>query len=178
MLDRLIEFNEDYFVVPCTPATGILYITKRTPYFISGHLRMRGRNNGRYPYSYLEMIHKVFGCEQNTIEVCSHSITNKEAAFTVDINPDCKPNLVCNGETLQGITEGIFDRWRCDPPYNQKTAQKMYRYLAPKTYRLLHARYRTLKTKSLMFLLLGPQNYQICPPGVKRIGWIAITVVP
>ena len=29
-----------------------------------------------------------------------------------------------------------------------------------------------------MFLLLGPQNYQICPPGVKRIGWIAITVVP
>ena len=137
MLDRLIEFNEDYFVVPCTPATGILYITKRTPYFISGHLRMRGRNNGRYPYNYLEMIHKVFGCEQNTIEVCSHSITNKEAAFTVDINPDCKPNLVCNGETLQGITDGIFDRWRCDPPYNQKTAQKMYGTSLPKTYRLL-----------------------------------------
>ena len=178
MLDRLIEFNEDYFVVPCTPATGILYITKRTPYFISGHLRMRGRNNGRYPYNYLEMIHKVFGCEQNTIEVCSHSITNKEAAFTVDINPDCKPNLVCNGETLQGITDGIFDRWRCDPPYNQKTAQKMYGTSLPKTYRLLHAGSRTLKTKSLMFLLLGPQNYQICPPGVKRIGWIAITVVP
>jgi hypothetical protein len=29
-----------------------------------------------------------------------------------------------------------------------------------------------------MFLLLGPQNYQWHPEGVKRIGWIAITVVP
>jgi hypothetical protein len=29
-----------------------------------------------------------------------------------------------------------------------------------------------------MFLLLGPQNYQWHPKGVKRIGWIAITVVP
>ena len=30
----------------------------------------------------------------------------------------------------------------------------------------------------MMFLLLGPQNYQWHPKGVKRIGWIAITVVP
>lgn len=176
--NRLIEFNEDYFVVPCAPATGILFITKRTPCFISGHLRMRGRNKGRYPYKYLEMIDKVFGCEQNTIEVCSHSITNKEAAFTVDINPDCKPNLVCNGESLEGIIDGQYDRWRCDPPYNQKTAQKMYGTSLPKTYGLLHAGSRILKANSLMFLLLGPQNYQKCPPCVKRIGWVAITVVP
>lgn len=31
---------------------------------------------------------------------------------------------------------------------------------------------------SLMFLLLGAQNYQMCPKGVKRIGWIAITIIP
>ena len=34
------------------------------------------------------------------------------------------------------------------------------------------------KVGSLMFLLLGPVNYQICPQGVKRVGWIGITVVP
>ena len=34
------------------------------------------------------------------------------------------------------------------------------------------------KVGFLMFLLLGPKNYQICPQGVKRIGWIGLTVVP
>lgn len=34
------------------------------------------------------------------------------------------------------------------------------------------------KGGSLMFLLLGPQNDQMCPPGLRRIGWIAMTIVP
>jgi hypothetical protein len=37
---------------------------------------------------------------------------------------------------------------------------------------------RVCKVGSLMFLLLGPKYYQICPQGVKRIGWIGLTVVP
>lgn len=40
---------DEYIIVPCRPATGLLYITKRNPSFISGHLRMRGRDNGKYP---------------------------------------------------------------------------------------------------------------------------------
>jgi hypothetical protein len=43
---------------------------------------------------------------------------------------------------------------------------------------LLQAGARVCEVGSLMFLLLGPQNYQWHPKGVKRIGWIAITVVP
>jgi hypothetical protein len=48
----------------------------------------------------------------------------------------------------------------------------------PVTGKLLKAGARVCKVGSLMFLLLGPQNYQMCPAGVKRIGWIAITIVP
>ena len=58
-----------YLIILAGPATGILYITENSPGFISGHLRMRGKNGGRYPYRYLEMIDNIFGAEENTIEV-------------------------------------------------------------------------------------------------------------
>ena len=174
----LVDLGEDYTVVPAKPATGLLYITKGNPSFISGHLRMRGRSNGRYPYRYLEMINEVFGPEENAIEVCSNSISNSAAKFTVDINPDCKPDLVCNGEKLEGVVANTFNRWRCDPPYNKITAREIFKTSLPNTHRLLQAGAKIIKPRSLMFLLLSPQNYQICPHGVKRIGWIAITIVP
>ncbi len=53
----------------------------------------------------------------------------------------------------------------------------MYGTDLPLTSKLLKAGARVCKPGSLLFLLLGPQNYQICPIGVKRLGWIAITVV-
>ena len=46
------EFNT-YTVIDCEPATGVLYITEDNPGFISGHVRMRGKNEGRYPFHYL-----------------------------------------------------------------------------------------------------------------------------
>ncbi len=52
----LIEQAYDkYFTIPTHPAKGVLYVTQNNPEFISGHVRMRGRNNGSYPYNYLEM---------------------------------------------------------------------------------------------------------------------------
>ena len=65
--------DNSYIIIQATPATGILYVTKNSPDFISGHVRLRGRNNGRYPYNYLEMIETIFGPEENTIEVCSNN---------------------------------------------------------------------------------------------------------
>ena len=100
------------------------------------------------------------------------------SCFTVDINPDTKPDCVADGETLDVIPNGQFRRWRCDPPYNARTAIEMYGTDLPIPSRLLKAGARVLKPGSLMFLLLGPQNYQIHPKGVKRIGFIDITVVP
>ena len=142
---------------------------------------MRGRNNGIYPYKYLEMIHNLFGYEPNTIEVCSNSITKgKDCCFTVDIDKATNPDLVCNAETLEGIADNTFDRWRADPPYSQRTATSMYKtgHSYPNTMKLLKAGARVCKSGALLFLLLGPKNYQMHPKGVKRIGLILITVVP
>jgi len=192
---RYLDTNNNhkkYFIARAEPATGILYITENSPNFISGHVRMRGKNGGKYPYNYLEMIDNIFGKEENTIEVCSGSIKGIEtmaptsghessatqSCFTVDINPHTKPDLVADGQKLDGIPDGKFNRWRCDPPYNARTAKEMYGTDLPSTAKLLKAAARVCKTDSLMFLLLGPQNYQICPKGVKRIGYVNITVIP
>ncbi len=116
---------DGYTIIPCSPATGILFISKDNPGFISGHVRMRGKNEGRYPFHYLEMIDNIFGYEPNTIEVCSRSVPGGNRGghcFTVDINPDCTPDLVTNGETLEGIADNQFNRWRCDPPYNERNS--------------------------------------------------------
>jgi hypothetical protein len=77
---QLQEEEEGHYplIISASPATGILYVTKNSLDFISGHVRMRGRENGRYPYRYLEMIDNLFGKEPNTIEVCSRSISNNK----------------------------------------------------------------------------------------------------
>ena len=163
--------------ISASPACGILYVTENSPHFISGQLRLRGRNHGSYPFNYLEMIENLFGKEENIIEVCSGSIKRNEC-FTVDINADTYPMVVDDGQTLSQIANAKFNRWRCDPPYNTNTAQKMFGTELPNTGRLLKAGARVCKEGSLMFLPLGPKNYQICPFGVQRIGWIALTIVP
>jgi hypothetical protein len=123
------------------------------------------------------MIDNIFGKEGNTIEVCSGGMRSNDC-FTVDINPKADPALVDDGQELSKVANTRFDRWRCDPPYNANTAEKMYRTRLPNTGRLLKAGARVCKVGSLMFLLLGPQNYQVCPPGLQRIGWIPMSIVP
>jgi hypothetical protein len=61
---------------------------------------------------------------------------------------------------LEGIPNSKFSRWRCDPPYNTRTAKEMYGTDLPRTIELLKAGARVCKVGSLMFLLLGPKNYQ------------------
>jgi hypothetical protein len=135
---------------------------------------MRGKGLGAYPFRYLEMLDTVFGADSNTIEVCSGSVKD---CFTVDINPECNPDLVADGQDLSEIRDNSFTRWRCDPPYNEKTASKMYNTKLPSLGRLLSEGARIVKPGSLMFLLCS-QNYQWCPANVKRIGIITMTIVP
>lgn len=175
--DTEADGKASYIIIRATPATGILHVTKNSPDFISGHIRLRGRNNGRYPYNYLEMIERIFGPEENTIEVCSHN-SQFPKALTVDINPANRPDIVDDAQTLSKIESNRFDRWRCDPPYNSATAHNMYNTKLPVTSKLLEAGARVCRANSLLFLLLGPQNYQWAPAELKRIGWIAITIVP
>lgn len=69
-----VDGNQEYSIILTNPAKGVLYVTQDCPYYISGQIRVRGRDNGSYPYNYLEMIDAVFGKEDNTIEVCSGMI--------------------------------------------------------------------------------------------------------
>jgi hypothetical protein len=175
-----VDGNQEYSIILASPVKGVLYVTQDCPYYISGQVRVRGRDNGSYPYNYLEMIDAVFGKEDNTIEVCSGMVGKYgyTSCYTVDINPDINPDLVEDGQMLSSVPNNRFSRWRGDPPYNPVTARKMYGTDLPSSIKLLEAGARVCKVGSLMFLLLGPKIYQWHPKGVKRIGWIAITVVP
>ncbi len=104
--------------------------------------------------------------------------SSSSSPFTVDINPHLNPDYVADAQILDGIPNGAFNRWMGDPPYNPRTSRDMYGTELPSPLKLLKAGARVCKPGSLMFLLLGPQNYQICPAGVRRIGWIPISIVP
>ena len=97
--------NHRYFIIPASPAKGVLYVTQDCPYYISGQIRVRGRDNGSYPYNYLEMIDAVFGKEDNTIEVCSGMIRKYRhtSCYTVDINPETNPDLVDDAQKLSSV---------------------------------------------------------------------------
>jgi len=51
------------------------------------------------------MIESIFGKEENTIEVCSGNIRKHSCmtCFTVDTNPETKPDLVADGQILSSI---------------------------------------------------------------------------
>lgn len=165
----------DYWIYDAYPATGIIYIINN---FISGHVRLRGKGNGAYPYRYLEMIDAVFGKAIHTIEVCSGHVESDNNTTTVDIfYADGGPDILADAQELRNVASDKFDRWRCDPPYNEDTAKKMYGCDMPNLYKLLEAGARVVKPGSLLFLLCA-QNYQRCPPNITRVGVIPITVVP
>jgi hypothetical protein len=180
---QLIKINGteigDQTVYDAYPSSGNITLKNN---FITGHLRMRGRDAGQYPYKYLEFFNRLFDATSpvRTIEVCSRRIPGLNKCgncFTVDINPEYKPDLVTDGQTLEGIKDNSFERWRCDPPYNANTAKEMYGTELPSLSKLLEAGARVVKPGSLMFLLCL-QNFQPCPSNVKRIGFIYISVVP
>jgi hypothetical protein len=166
-----------YTIYLAEPAKGVLYVTERSKHFISGHVRMLGKTAGQYPYHYLDMINSLFGPDDNTIEVCSGGVLHDAAKTTVDIKTDFA-DFKDDAQNLLSQEDETFTRWRCDPPYNEETAKKMYGTDVPVTRRLLYAAERVCKPGSLMFLLLGPQNYQWAPLGCVRVGWMGITVVP
>ena len=124
------------------------------------------------------MIDNIFGPANNAIEVCSNSIRDSNLT-TVDIRPDVNPNHVADGQDMSSIFQDeTFDRWYCDPPYNEVNALKMYDTRLPSRQKLLKEGARVIKKGRLMFFLLGATNYQICPDEIERVGMIFITVVP
>lgn len=163
-----------YGICTAEPATGIIYVINN---FISGHVRLRGKGNGAYPYRYLDMIDALFGHANMVVEACSGHVRMSEAFFRVDIAEGPNVTMVDDAQELSLIEDNFCDRWRCDPPYNAKTARHMYGCEMPSLHKLLQAGARVVKPGSLLFLLCA-QNYQRCPSNIERVGVITITIVP
>jgi hypothetical protein len=109
--------------------TGVVYVTSNSPQYVSGQIRMLGRKDGQYPFGYKKMLEEIFGkCSSygEEIEVCSGRVRNGPNLMTVDINPDRNPVHVGDGQSLPVDWSNRFERWYCDPPYNKRTAERMY----------------------------------------------------
>ena len=164
--------------------TGVIYVTNDSLQFVSGHIRMLGRKNGQYPFRYKKMLEEIFGmCSSNgeQVEVCSGWVRNKPGLVTVDINPTRHPTHVGDGQSLPKEWDNRFDRWYSDPPYNGKTAERMYGTKLPEWNKLLVEGARVTKPGGLMFLLLGGErmdNMQWHPKGTIKIGWFALSIIP
>ena len=161
--------------------TGVAYITQNSPQFVSGHLRLRGKDNGLYPYGYKEALEELFGsCHQSgeEIEVCSGEVGANSKLVTVDINPERNPTCVLDGQYLPEEWKNRFDRWNCDPPYSEHAAKRMYGTDMPSVTKLLAEGARVTRPGGLLFLLLGTKNMQWHPKSTIRIGWLGITIVP
>ena len=92
------------------------------------------------------MIQNIFGDANNAIEVCSNSIKANSLLTTVDIRPDVKPHYVADGQDMSEFFEDEkFDRWYCDPPYNEENALKMYDTRLPSRQKLLKEGARVIK---------------------------------
>jgi ribosomal protein L31 len=173
--------TEKYNIFFLDNATGVIYVTKNSPQFISGQIRMRGRKNGQYPFGYKEMLEEIFGrCSSSgeQIEVCSGWIGGIPNLMTVDINPERHPVYIGDGQSLPPDWNNRFDRWHSDPPYNERNAKKMYGTQLPSWSKLLTEGARITKPGGLLFLLLGNVNMQWHPKGTTRIGWLVLSIIP
>ena len=119
-----LDPDNELLIIKPKPASGLLWITRNSPYFLQGGMTLTARKNGRYPYKYLDVLNYIFGYESGkTIEVCSGPNSNYplDSVVTIDINADNKPDIVDDAQELSKIKDNSFNRWRCDPPYNDRT---------------------------------------------------------
>jgi hypothetical protein len=174
----------DQIVYDADPAEGNVTLVNN---FLTGTIRMRGKSGGQYPYNYLEFIDKMFGAKtpHRTIEVCSYKVPGIKhggscAAVDIRSGPDIPSCFRFDGQTLERLRDNYYERWRCDPPYNEKTAKEMYNCEMPSVHKLLEAGARVCKPGALMFLLYSKQvqSGTIGKGNIKRIGFINISVVP
>ena len=55
-----------------------------------------------------------------------------DKGYCVDIDPECKPDLVANVENIPQIKDESFEGAIADPPYNEKFAKNLYNCNYPK----------------------------------------------
>src|SRR2546430_16877976 len=90
----LSTLHKNYFIIPANRTTGILYITENSTDYISGHLRLRGKQHGSYSFRYLKMIDNIFGQKENIIEACNGSVMWNCFTWDTKTYTECDPRLL------------------------------------------------------------------------------------
>lgn len=81
--------------------------------------------HGSYPNSYLKRITSLFPDCKKVLHLFSGSLPKDKKYTRVDINPDLKPEVVCDAEELsQHLEPNSFDIIYADPPYTESDALK------------------------------------------------------
>ena len=88
-----------------------------------------------------------------------------KCGFTIDSDPECKPDLVANVENVP-LTEqkmGVI----ADPPYNERFAKELYNCKYPKYTKWTNEAVRLTKEGGYIAIM---QNYVVpCPKGCKFV---------
>lgn len=81
--------------------------------------RVKSEYYGGYPAGYLRRVKAIFPDKQKVLHLFSGRVdTEAFPGWTVDINPDLKPDYVANAERMFKVPLQDFDLIMADPPYS------------------------------------------------------------
>lgn len=98
---------------------------------------------GAYPHGYLKRIMSLFPDKKSILHVFSGSLPKGDYT-RVDINPDNKPDIVCNAEELSKHVKDEYDLFLLDPPYQHGDAE-IYGYKLPNKFKVIRECYKVAK---------------------------------
>lgn len=88
--------------------------------FVMGNdYRVKSQFYGGYPAGYLRRMKALFPDKQKVLHLFSGKVdTEAFPGWTVDINPELKPDYVANAERMFNVPLQDFDLIMADPPYS------------------------------------------------------------
>jgi len=85
--------------------------------------RVKSTYYGGYPAGYLRRVRALFPDKQRVLHLFSgHVDKSIIPGDTVDINPELKPDIVDDAQTLQRVNLRVYDMVMSDPPYSVEDA--------------------------------------------------------
>lgn len=84
---------------------------------------VKSKFHGGYPHGYLHRMKALFPDKKAVLHLFAGEVdTSIIMGTTVDLNPDRKPDIVDNAETLERVPLHLYDIIYADPPYSGEDA--------------------------------------------------------
>jgi hypothetical protein len=100
-------------------------------WFVGNYFKRKKGYLGEYPPSYLKRVRALLPECKDILHLFGGTVTPEEGEITVDINPELKPSVCCDAETIGSVFKrNSFGAIFCDPPYNPMYADR-YGYKHP-----------------------------------------------